>query len=149
IRSIGTFTSTDDIGHVRVGFHSGRAVTVSDVATITTGYAPRQGVVTRTSAKGQADNDDTVEGIVLMRRGQNPSVVLKALRERVAELHAHGLANGSITFLTTPKGPQVEVAAQASDENGKTITTPAGTYPGPCTPIEHPAAGVMSALRCA
>src|SRR5690349_18965371 len=85
IRSIGTFTSTDDIGKVRVGYHSGRPVNVADVATITTGYQPRQGVVTR------GDNQDTVEGIVLMRRGQNPSVVLAALRERLKELHEHSL----------------------------------------------------------
>src|SRR5262249_41009295 len=36
-------------------------------------------------------DDDTVEGIVLMRRGENPSVVLKALRERIHELHEHSL----------------------------------------------------------
>ena len=72
IRSIGTFQTTEDIGKVRVGFHAGVPVKVTDVATITTGYQPRQGVVTR------GDNPDTVEGIVLMRRGQNPSVVLEA-----------------------------------------------------------------------
>jgi cobalt-zinc-cadmium resistance protein CzcA len=88
IRSIGTFQSTDDIAKVRVGFHAGVPVRVSDVATVTVGYQPRQGVVTR------GTNDDTVEGIVLMRRGQNPSVVLGALRQRVEELHARALPDG-------------------------------------------------------
>ena len=41
---------------------------------MTEGYAPRQGVVTRDA------DEDAVEGIVLMRRGENPSVVLKRLR---------------------------------------------------------------------
>src|SRR5262249_31084843 len=40
----------------------------------------RQGIVTRD------DDDDAVEGIVLMRRGENPSTVLPILRERIAEL---------------------------------------------------------------
>jgi cobalt-zinc-cadmium resistance protein CzcA len=88
IRSIGTFKNVEDIAKTRVGFHAGVAVKLSDVATVTVGYAPRQGVVTR------GNNLDTVEGIVLMRRGENPSVVLAALRERVDELHEHSMPNG-------------------------------------------------------
>ncbi|HEX4419310.1 MAG TPA: CusA/CzcA family heavy metal efflux RND transporter [Kofleriaceae bacterium] len=85
IRSIGTFKSVDDIGKVRVGFHTGVAVKLSDVAAVSVGYAPRQGVVTR------GTNLDAIEGIVLMRRGENPSVVLAALRDRIVEIHAHSL----------------------------------------------------------
>src|SRR5262249_21407125 len=65
IRSVGTFASTDDINEVRVGFHGNVAVTVKDVAHVVIGYAPRQGVVTRNG------NLDVVQGIVLMRKGQN------------------------------------------------------------------------------
>ena len=88
IRSLGTFRSVDDIAKVRVGFHAGVPVKLGDVATVTVGYAPRQGVVTR------GDNLDTIEGIVLMRRGENPSVVLAALRGRIAELDLHALPGG-------------------------------------------------------
>jgi heavy metal efflux system protein len=88
IRSIGTFKSVEDIDKVRVGFHGNVPVRLKDVATVSIGYAPRQGVVTR------GDNQDAVEGIVLMRRGQNPSVVLAALRERIDELHARALPEG-------------------------------------------------------
>jgi cobalt-zinc-cadmium resistance protein CzcA len=88
IRSLGTFRTLDDIAKVRVGFHAGRPVALGDVATVTVGYAPRQGVVTR------GDNLDTVEGIVLMRRGENPSVVLAALRERITDLDQHALPAG-------------------------------------------------------
>jgi len=88
IRSTGTFTKTDQIGDVRVGFHAGVAVTIRDVATVGIGYAPRQGVVTR------GDNNDAVQGIVLMRKGENPSVVLAALRARVAELESRALPAG-------------------------------------------------------
>jgi cobalt-zinc-cadmium resistance protein CzcA len=88
IRSLGTFQSVDEIAKVRVGFHAGVPVKLGDVATVTIGYAPRQGVVTRGS------DSDAVEGIVLMRRGENPSVVLAALRARIAELHQHALPDG-------------------------------------------------------
>ncbi|HEX3762179.1 MAG TPA: efflux RND transporter permease subunit, partial [Kofleriaceae bacterium] len=88
IRSLGTFREAADIAKVRVGFHAGVPVKLGDVATVTVGYAPRQGVVTR------GNNLDTVEGIVLMRRGENPSVVLAALRDRIAELDQRALPGG-------------------------------------------------------
>ena len=88
IRSLGTFKNLEDISEVRCGFHGGVAVTIKDVAFVQVGYAPRQGVVTRN------DNYDTVQGIVLMRKGQNPSSVLEVLRERVKELQKHALPEG-------------------------------------------------------
>ena len=81
IRSIGILGSVDDIGLVRVGIHGGVPVTIKDVAKISEGWAPRQGVVTRNQ------NEDAVEGIVLMRRGQNPSVVLEGLREKIEHVN--------------------------------------------------------------
>jgi cobalt-zinc-cadmium resistance protein CzcA len=88
IRSVGTFGSIADLSEVRVGFHSGVPVTIKDVANVQVGYAPRQGVVTRD------DNRDAVQGIVLMRKGQNPSEVLEGLRERVRELQKRSLPEG-------------------------------------------------------
>ena len=121
IRSVGTFKSLEDIGKVRVGYHAGVPVKVSDVASITVGYLPRQGVVTRGA------NQDAVEGIVLMRRGQNPSVVLEALRKRIDELHAHSLPTGIPNWVVSPKG---EVSIQTSDENGQQQSHPLGTFAG-------------------
>jgi cobalt-zinc-cadmium resistance protein CzcA len=88
IRSIGIFTSLDDITRIRVAEHKEVPVLIRDVATVTEGYFPRQGFVTRD------DDDDAVQGIVLMRRGENPSMVLPLLRERVAELNGRILPHG-------------------------------------------------------
>jgi heavy metal efflux system protein len=88
IRSLGLLRDLPDIEQVRVGFHNGVPVMVKDVANVRVGYAPRQGVVTRN------DNEDAVEGIVLMRRGQNPTVVLAAIRERVGDLNGRVLPKG-------------------------------------------------------
>jgi len=49
---------------------------------------PRQGIV------GQDDDDDIVTGIVLMRKGENPSQVLKAVKEKVEALNASVLPRG-------------------------------------------------------
>ncbi|MFT3698467.1 MAG: CusA/CzcA family heavy metal efflux RND transporter [Kofleriaceae bacterium] len=88
IRSMGTFKSLDEIGEVRCGFHGGVPVLIKDVAQVQQGYAPRQGVVTR------GDNLDAVQGIVLMRKGQNPSVVLAGIRASVDEMRKHALPEG-------------------------------------------------------
>jgi cobalt-zinc-cadmium resistance protein CzcA len=88
IRSLGIFQDRKDIEQVRVGMHDGVPVAVKDVAAVRMGYAPRQGVVSRDR------NEDAVEGIVLMRRGENPSVVLAALRERVKDLNERVLPEG-------------------------------------------------------
>ena len=142
IRSVGTFKSLDDIGKVRVGFHSGVPVKVSDVATIGFGYAPRQGVVTR------GDNDDTVEGIVLMRRGQNPSVVLAALRERIAELHAHSLPNGLPAWVLKPDGNKTDVVMQLADESGHEVDHPVGSYDGKCEMMARAPPGTLGGVKC-
>ncbi|HEY4176096.1 MAG TPA: efflux RND transporter permease subunit [Kofleriaceae bacterium] len=126
IRSVGTFQNIDDIGKVRVGFHGGVAVKISDIAHVTTGYEVRQGVVTRGA------NDDTVEGIVLMRRGQNPSVVLETLRETLKQIHEHALPNGSVSFKLEQEGANTVVSAITSDAAGKQIVTKIGSYVGPC-----------------
>ncbi|MCA9596766.1 MAG: efflux RND transporter permease subunit [Myxococcales bacterium] len=88
IRSLGILGSADDIRRVRVGSHGGVPITIRDVAKVSEGWAPRQGVVTR------GNDEDAVEGIVLMRRGENPSVVLDALRERIALVNQRMLPPG-------------------------------------------------------
>ncbi|HEV7555368.1 MAG TPA: efflux RND transporter permease subunit, partial [Kofleriaceae bacterium] len=130
IRSIGTFKSTDDIGKTRVGFHQDRPVKLTDVATVTLGYASRQGVVTR------GTDLDTVEGIVLMRRGENPSVVLAALRERLDELHAHSLPNGVPAWTIEPAGDGASVTLVTPDGTGHGATYSLGAFPGPCVTTE-------------
>jgi cobalt-zinc-cadmium resistance protein CzcA len=88
IRSLGIFRNKEDIASVRVGYHDGIPIRVGDVAQVGEGYAPRQGIVTRD------DNEDAVEGIVLMRRGENPTKVLAGLRTRIDDLNNRMLPNG-------------------------------------------------------
>ncbi|QRK12814.1 efflux RND transporter permease subunit [Archangium violaceum] len=81
IRSQGLFSTLEDIREVRVATHEGTPVFIKDVAEVRDGWAPRQGVVSR------GGEYDTVEGIVLMRRGENPSDVLSRLRGAVEEIN--------------------------------------------------------------
>ena len=73
IRGVGLMRSPADIGNVVVAQRSGTPILVRDLAGIADTGLPRQGLV------GQDDNDDAVFGMVLMRKGENPSDVLDAL----------------------------------------------------------------------
>ena len=81
VRSTALLGSLVDLGATGVATHDGTPVHVRDVATVHEGWAPRQGVV------GRGQLSDTVEGIVLMRRGQNPSEVLAGLRATIDVLN--------------------------------------------------------------
>ena len=88
IRGIGLFQGPEDIENVVVVTRGGTPILVKDLAKVAIGAVPRQGVA------GQDDDDDVVTGVVLMRRGENPSVVLKAVKAKVDELNDSGLPGG-------------------------------------------------------
>ncbi len=81
IRGIGLLRSAEDIGNIVVAEHAGVPVLVKQVADIAIGNVPRQGIV------GQDDDDDVTSGIVLMRKGENPSAVLTQVKAKVAQLN--------------------------------------------------------------
>lgn len=88
IRGIGLLQSTDDIGNIVLASHNGSPVLVRDVAEVSLGAMPREGIV------GQDGEDDIVNGIVLMRKGENPSDVLKGVKARVDLLNKSILPKG-------------------------------------------------------
>ncbi len=88
IRGIGLLKSPDDIGNIVVTQHGGTPLLINQIAKIEIGNVPVQGIV------GQDKDDNAVNGIVLMRKGENPSEVLKALKEKVAALNKSGLPPG-------------------------------------------------------
>ncbi len=89
VRSIGLFSSSADIGQVVVGDNGkGVPILVRDIAKVGEANAQVQGVV------GQDAADDIVNGIVLMRKGENPSEVLKSIKQTIGELNAKALPLG-------------------------------------------------------
>jgi cobalt-zinc-cadmium resistance protein CzcA len=88
IRSIGAFRSAADIGDVVVATVDDTPVRVNDIAQVHIGNAPVQGIA------GQDEADDIVNGIVLMRKGENPSAVLAALKAKIMDLNTRVLPRG-------------------------------------------------------
>ena len=88
IRGIGLLQSVDDIGRIVVSARGGTPILVRDLAEVKIGAVPRLGTM------GQDSDDDIVNGIVVMRKGENPSVVLQGVKAKIAELNARGLPRG-------------------------------------------------------
>ena len=82
LRGLGQATGAEDLARTVIrASTSGAPILVSDVAEVAYGPELRQGAVSR-DARGEV-----VSGIVMMRRGENSRDVVKAVRERVAEIN--------------------------------------------------------------
>ena len=92
IRSLGLLHTSADIGNVVVAENKGTPILVRDIAEVVEARVPEQGVVGYTDASG--DQDDVVSGIVLLRKDENPSMVLDALKAKVDTLNSSVLPAG-------------------------------------------------------
>src|ERR1700687_4992058 len=81
VRGIGLVRNSDDIGNVVVGSSKGVPIRIRDVGDVTIGYAPRLGEF------GFQKNDDAVEGVILMLRGEQTQNVLKGVEAKTNELN--------------------------------------------------------------
>ncbi|MBL0310502.1 MAG: efflux RND transporter permease subunit [Bacteroidetes bacterium] len=81
VRGIGLLDSKQDIENTIVDIFNGNPLLVKNVATVQEASKPRVGQV------GLNENDDVVEGIIVMRKGENPSEVLTRVKEKITELN--------------------------------------------------------------
>jgi cobalt-zinc-cadmium resistance protein CzcA len=81
VRGLGLVRDTKDIGEVVVASVNGAPVRIRDVGEVTMGHAPRLGEF------GFQNNDDVVEGVILMRRGEQTQNVLKGVEEKTKQLN--------------------------------------------------------------
>ena len=91
VRGLGLARDTQDIGQIVVASNNGVPVRVRDIGEVAIGHAPRLGEF-GFSDKSQAkdkdvDNQDAVEGVILMRRGEQTQNVLKGVQEKTEKLN--------------------------------------------------------------
>ncbi len=84
VRGLGLVTDTADIGNIVVGNNNGVPVRIRDVGQVTIGNAPRLGEF------GFQNDDDRVEGVILMLTGEQTQNVLKGVEKKTDELN-HGI----------------------------------------------------------
>src|SRR5690242_303747 len=81
VRGLGLVRDTEDIGDYVVGSNKGAPIRIKDVGQVVIGHAPRLGEF------GFDKNDDAVEGVILMRRGEQTQTVLKGVEEKTRQLN--------------------------------------------------------------
>lgn len=81
VRGVGLIRSIDDLANTMVAQTGGNPVLVKDVATVTVGQKPRLGIA------GLDESDDIVQGIVLMRRGEQSSPTIKRVHQLVQTIN--------------------------------------------------------------
>jgi heavy metal efflux system protein len=81
VRGLGLARDTKDIGAIVVASNNGAPVHVRDIGDVVIGHAPRLGEF------GFNKKDDAVEGVILMRRGEQAQTVLKGVEAKTKELN--------------------------------------------------------------
>ncbi len=81
VRGVGLIRSIDDLATTMISQSGGNPVLVRDVANVTVGEKPRLGIA------GMNMDDDIVQGIVLMRRGEQSSPTISRVEELVASIN--------------------------------------------------------------
>lgn len=82
VRGIGLINDIKEIENIVVKNIGGTPILVKHLATVKESNLPRLGQV------GCMDKDDVVEGIVIMRKGENPELVINALKDKIREIQS-------------------------------------------------------------
>jgi heavy metal efflux system protein len=85
VRGLGLVKSTEDIGEIVVASNNGAPVRVKDIGRVDIGHAPRLGIFGFQDKN--KNNDDAVEGVILMRRGEQTQNVLEAVERKTEEIN--------------------------------------------------------------
>src|SRR6195256_3215157 len=100
VRGVGLIRSIDDIRSTMLTATNGNPVRVSDIADVSVGNKPRLGIA------GKDDDDDIVQGIVLMRRGQQSLPTIRRVEAEVEKINSLGIL---------PPGVRIERIYDRSD----------------------------------
>ena len=97
VRALGLIREASDIERIPVKTQNGAAIHIRDIATVMQGPKIRLGRIGKAYRRVDGkivDNDDVVEGIVLLRKGAESDATLEAIHAKVAELNDHILPKG-------------------------------------------------------
>ena len=107
VRGIGIVSSVADIEKIIVKNLNGVPVRMTNIGTVHESALPQLGIV------GRDDHDDVVEGIVLMRKGENPGEVLPTLKAKVDYLNT----------VVLPSDIKIKVFYDRTELNKHTLST--------------------------
>ena len=91
VRGLGAIKDEKDIESIVLKSVKGVPLTISDVASVEIAPPPPSGVLGYAIPDENIEVNNGVEGIILLRKFENPSEVLVELKQRIADLQAHEL----------------------------------------------------------
>lgn len=94
VRGLGAIKNEADIENIVLKSENGNPVFIRDVGSVEIAPPPPSGVLGYTVPDENIDVSNGVEGIILIRKYENPSEVLVDLKKRIADLHEHELPEG-------------------------------------------------------
>lgn len=94
VRGLGALKSPDDVQNIVLKANEGVPVLMRDVASVEINPPAPSGILGYRIPDEKLDVVGATEGIVLLRRGENPSEVLELLKEKIADLEARELPKG-------------------------------------------------------
>lgn len=107
VRGVGLLDKIEDIGNITVKLNGSTPILIKNVAEVVVSNKPRLGQV------GYNEQDDMVEGIVIMLRGENPSEVIGNLKAKIEELNTR----------TLPKNVKIETVVDRTKLVDNTVHT--------------------------
>jgi len=94
VRGLGLIKNINEIKNIVISNNNGVPLLVSDVATVSISNVPRLGWVGRSDVitdkygkRKVVDDEDAVEAIIVMRKGENPTEVVNALKAEIDKLN--------------------------------------------------------------
>ena len=108
VRGVGLITTLDGLRDTMLTSNNGTPVLLRDVATVAIGNLPRLGIA------GQDNDDDIVQGIVLMQRGEESKPTIAGVEDEVEKINATGIL---------PPGVHIERIYDRADLIGITTRT--------------------------
>lgn len=95
VRGIGILNDINEIRNIVVQNINGVPILVKDVAAVVISNVPRLGYVSRsdglvdsTGKRHLTNEEDIVEGIIIMRKGENPTQVVQAVKAKIDKLNS-------------------------------------------------------------
>jgi cobalt-zinc-cadmium resistance protein CzcA len=92
VRGVGLIHSMDQLGDTMITAANGAPVRLRDVATIQVGHLPRLGIA------GQDNDNDVVQGIVLMHRGEKSTPTIQGVEAEVKKINEGGILPPGVTI---------------------------------------------------
>jgi cobalt-zinc-cadmium resistance protein CzcA len=111
VRGMGRLSTLEDIGNVVVAVHDGTPVLVKDVGRVVIGIAPRLGEF------GYEQQDDAVEGVILLLTGEKTQDVLKRVEAKTKELNDEILPKDVKIVPFYDRSDLVELTTQVVERN--------------------------------